>query len=99
MADYLDSHAESNPESSKRRFLYPLGRYYGEFSPGKVAFNANLQEFAQRINFICGLEASGKLPPEEAFKQIKGLWKELKESKQALLDTPTINGSSPEDPA
>jgi hypothetical protein len=101
MTDHLDSHSESNAdaESSKRRFLYPLGRYYGEFSPGKVAFNANLQDFAQRINFICGLEASGKLPPEEAFQQIKGLWKELKESKHALLDTPMTNGASPEDQA
>jgi hypothetical protein len=86
----------NHPESDKRRFLYPMGRYYGDFSPGKLAFNANLQEFAQRINFICGLESSGKLPPEEAFTQIKALWKELKGSKQLLLDTPMTDTSPPE---
>jgi hypothetical protein len=77
-----------NPEQDKEQFLYPIGRYYGEFTPGKVAFNANLQEFAQRISLICGLEASGKLPPDQAFSRIKDLWRELKDSKQALLDTP-----------
>jgi hypothetical protein len=86
VADHPNS--DSHPNQNKDQFLFPLGRYHGEFSPGKLAFNANLQEFAQRISFICGLESSGKLPPEEAFKQVKALWKELKESKQAFLDTP-----------
>lgn len=86
MADHPNPGKPSDRD--KEQFLFPLGRYHGEFSPGKLAFNANLQEFAQRISFICGLESSGKLPPDEAFKQVKALWKELKESKQAFLDTP-----------
>lgn len=65
-------------------FLYPRSRYYGKIQPENMVFNANLQEFAQRVNFICALETGGKLPPEEAYKQIKKLWKQLKRSKKEL---------------
>ncbi|MFB2834634.1 hypothetical protein [Floridanema evergladense] len=70
--------------SDRENFLYPRSRYYGSVNPENLVFNANLQEFTQRINFICALETSGKLPPEEAYQQIKGLWKQLKRSKREL---------------
>jgi len=70
--------------NDRSNFLYPRSRYYGQINPENMVFNANLQEFAQRVNFICALETSGKLPPEEAYKQIKGLWKQLKKSKKQL---------------
>lgn len=69
---------------SKDEFLYPRSRYYGEFSPQHLAFNANIQEFSTKIGYICALETSGKIPPLEAYHQIKQLWKELKQSKKAL---------------
>ncbi|WP_413174143.1 hypothetical protein [Anabaena azotica] len=69
---------------SKDDFLYPRGRYYGHVQPENLVFNANLQEFAQRVSYICNLETSGKLPPGEAYKQIKMLWKQLKRSKKQL---------------
>lgn len=75
-----------NTETSKNQFLYPTGRYRGEFTPEHLAFNANLQEFAQRVSLLCGLETGGKIPPEAAYQEIKQLWKQLKKSKQALLD-------------
>jgi len=65
-------------------FLYPRSRYYGDFTPENLVFNANLQEFTQRVSFICGLETGGKISPEEAYYQIKHLWKELKKSKKNL---------------
>lgn len=70
--------------TDKFEFLHPRSRYYGEFTPENMAFNANLQEFAQRVTFISCLETGGKLQPEEAYKQIKGLWKQLKRSKKEL---------------
>ena len=73
-------------ENEKDKFLYPTSRYRGEFTPEHLAFNANLQEFAQRVSLICGLETGGKIPPGQAYKDIKQLWKQLKESKQSLLD-------------
>ena len=69
---------------NKDDFLYPRGRYYGQVKPENLVFNANLQEFAQKISYICNLETGGKLPPEEAYEQIKSLWKELKRTKKQL---------------
>jgi hypothetical protein len=66
------------------KFVFPRGRYYGEFTPENVVFNANLQEFAQRVSFICNLETSGKLTPEEAYDAVKELWHVLKASKRQL---------------
>jgi len=69
---------------NKDDFLYPRGRYYGQVKPENLVFNANLQEFAQKISYICNLETGGKIPPEQAYEQIKGLWKELKRTKKQL---------------
>lgn len=68
----------------KENFLYPRSSYRGAVKPENVVFNANLQEFAQRISYICNLETGGKVSPEDAYKQIKALWKELKQSKKEL---------------
>ena len=79
--------AESTDSSkAKEDFFYPTASYRGEFTPEHLAFNANLQEFAQRVSIICGLETGGKVPPGEAYTEIKKLWKQLKESKEALLE-------------
>ncbi len=64
----------------KEDFLYPRTSYRGKFDPESLVFNANLQEFAQRVNYICNLETSGKIPSDVAYQQIKDLWKVLKQS-------------------
>ena len=68
----------------KDNFLYPRGRYYGQVKPENLVFNANLQEFAQRVSYICNLETAGKIPTEQAYEQIKALWKDLKRTKKQL---------------
>lgn len=73
-----------NDNNKLNDFLYPSSRYYGQVKPENLVFNSNLQEFAQKISYTCNLETSGKLPPEEAYKQIKSLWKQLKRSKKQL---------------
>lgn len=84
---WVISVAESTDNSKeKEKFFYPTANYRGEFTPEHLAFNANLQEFAQRVSIICGLETGGKVPPGDAYTEIKKLWKQLKESKQALLE-------------
>lgn len=65
-------------------FLYPRSRYYGKIQPENLVFNANLQEFAQRVSYICNLETAGKLSPEESYRQIQVLWKDLKRTKKQL---------------
>jgi hypothetical protein len=70
--------------NDKYNFFYPHSSYRGEVKPENLVFNSNLQEFAQRVSYICNLETGGKLPPEQAYKQIKSLWKQLKRSKKEL---------------
>jgi hypothetical protein len=66
------------------KFLYPHSSYRGQVKPENLVFNANLQEFAQKVSYIANLETNGKLAPEEAYRQIKILWKRLKLSKKEL---------------
>ncbi len=68
----------------KSDFLYPRHRYRGQWTPENLAFNANLQEFSQRVGYICSLETNGKLSPDQAYREIKSLWKQLKRSKKQL---------------
>lgn len=76
----------TNSEQQRDDFIMPRSRYRGEFSPEALAFNANLQEFANRVSLICGLETNGKISSNEAYDQIKALWKTIKVSKKNLID-------------
>lgn len=86
----------TDAEQEKKKFLYPIGQYRGEFTPEHLAFNANLQEFAQRVSLVCGLETGGKIPPDQAYQEIKQLWQQLRESKRNLLDQ--VGGDRPDLP-
>ncbi|MGM3307120.1 DUF7219 family protein [Anabaena sp. WFMT] len=65
-------------------FLYPHNPYYGQINSEYLAFNAQLQDFSQRVNYICSLQTGGKLSSEEAYKQIQVLWKQLKMTKKKI---------------
>jgi glutathione peroxidase-family protein len=68
----------------KNNCLYQYYKYQGQFTPENLAFNANLQEFSQRVTYICNLETRGKLSPQESYEQIEDLWKQLTNSFQTL---------------
>lgn len=68
----------------KDEFLHPRYPYRGEVKPENIVFNANLQEFAQEVTYICNLETAGKIKPEQAYRKIKELWKKLQLSKEEL---------------
>jgi len=76
---------DSTDQNTREGFILPRYPYRGEFSPEHLAFNANLQEFAGRVSLICNLETGGKISSQDAYNQIKALWKELKASKKNLL--------------
>jgi len=69
---------------NRDEFLYPRSRYRGEFKPEHLVFNANLQDFVQRVSYISALQTGGKISAEQAYQDIKSLWKQLKHSKQQL---------------
>ena len=59
-----------------------------DWTPQRAAFHQNLEQFADRIGLIVGLQANGKISQEEAYEQTKSLWKTLKISKNDLLSEP-----------
>jgi hypothetical protein len=90
----------SQPDASKSKqikdnFVMPRMPYRGDFTPGHLVFNSNLQEFAHRVSLICGLETGGKISGDQAYEDIKKLWQELKASKKNLLEY----DQTPDDPA
>lgn len=70
--------------ADQHNFLYPRSRYRGQVKPENLVFNANLQEFSQRVSYISCLETGGKITPEESFQEIRSLWKQLKKSRKQL---------------
>lgn len=71
-------------QDNKNSLRYPLNHYHGKFNPENLVFDANLQEFTQQVVYIVGLETSGKILPEEAYKQIQQLWEQITISKHEL---------------
>ena len=68
----------------KQDFLYRYYKYFGQVKPENLVFNANLQEFVQRVSFIGNLETRGKLSSPESYQQIESLWQQLTQSYKAL---------------
>ncbi|WP_231605231.1 hypothetical protein [Synechococcus sp. CBW1006] len=66
------------------------GGYWGSgWSPERLVFHQNLESFAERVGLIVGLQANGKISQEQAYAEIRAIWKDLRYSKDALLDTKT----------
>jgi hypothetical protein len=61
-----------------------------DWSPQRLLFHQNLESFAERVGLIVALQGNGKLSQEQAYDQIRAIWKELKDSKGNL-----INGKGP----
>lgn len=62
------------------------GSYRGaDWSPQRLAFHQNLETFAEQVGLIVGLQANGKLSQDQAYGQIRRIWRELKLSKATLL--------------
>jgi len=57
-----------------------------DWTPERLLFHQNLETFAERVGLIVGLQGNGKISQEEAYAQIKKVWKALKQSKDFLID-------------
>jgi hypothetical protein len=51
-----------------------------DWTPERLMFHQNLEQFAERIGLIVGLQGNGKISQEQAYAEIKTLWKDLKQS-------------------
>ena len=84
MVNYYEMREGTMAEDARSDILYSRNRYRGQVKPENLVFNANLQEFTQRVGYICNLETAGKLDSETAYEQIKTLWEDLERSKESL---------------
>ncbi|HEY9710775.1 MAG TPA: hypothetical protein V6D48_21385 [Oculatellaceae cyanobacterium] len=73
------------------RFLYPRRPYHGLVKPEDLVFNANLQEFAQRVSYITNLQTRGKLSVQESYQQVNALWEQLQSSYWTLGIEPDVD--------
>jgi len=79
--------ADGNAMQSVRSPMEAHGSYRGKnWSPQRLVFHQNLESFAEQVGLIVGLQSNGKLSQEQAYAQIRQLWKGLKQSKDALID-------------
>jgi hypothetical protein len=58
-------------------FLFSPSSYKGDFTPESLVFQGTLQEFAQRVSYICELEDNGNISPQEAYAQVRLLFEAL----------------------
>ncbi len=49
-------------------------------------FEKELGKFSDKVDILVGLEMGGKISPEEAYQQIKDMYKELKKLRKAEKD-------------
>ncbi|MEB3296954.1 MAG: hypothetical protein VKL23_05400 [Cyanobacteriota bacterium] len=75
-------HGDRQVHSPLEAFSSYRGR---DWSPERLAFHQNLESFADRVGLIVGLQSNGKISQEEAYSEIRRIWKQLKGSKGSLL--------------
>jgi hypothetical protein len=67
--------------------LEGFSHYRGDdWTPERLAFHQNLEQFADRVGLIVGLQGNGKISQEAAYDEIKKLWKSLRGSRSSLFD-------------
>jgi hypothetical protein len=67
--------------------LEGFSHYRGsDWTPERVAFHQNLEQFADRVGLIVGLQGNGKISQEVAYDEIKKLWTLLRSSRSSLLE-------------
>jgi hypothetical protein len=76
----------SEMAASVRSPLEGFSAYRGsDWTPERLAFHQNLEAFAERVGLVVGLQSNGKISQEQAYTEIRKIWKELKGSKDTLL--------------
>jgi hypothetical protein len=85
--------SDANPDpnvddgSEVRSPMEAHGSYRGDdWSPQRLLFHQNLESFAERVGLIVALQGNGKLSQEQAYARIRRMWKDLRSSKDELLD-------------
>ena len=85
MIDSSDPYPER--DAGTQSPLEGFSNYRGDdWSPERLAFHQNIEQFADRVGLIVGLQGNGKISQEAAYDEIKQLWKMLRGSRSTLFD-------------
>lgn len=68
--------------------INPLSSFPGKPTLFQYMFKANLQEFGNKVDLLCALQTEEKISAEDAYAEIRKLWKELKSVNSDLLEEP-----------
>lgn len=68
--------------------LNPLASFPEKPKLVQHLFKTNLKEFANKVDLLCDLQTGGKISAEDAYAEIRKLWKELKNVNSSLLKKP-----------
>ena len=67
--------------------LEAFSNYRGkDWSPERLAFHQNLEQFAERVGLIVALQGNGKVSQEVAYAEIKQIWSQLRDSNKNLIN-------------
>ncbi|MFM7314519.1 MAG: hypothetical protein ACKO0M_15380 [Cyanobium sp.] len=78
---------EREPASGVHAPLEGFSHYRGDdWTPERLAFHQNLEQFADRVGLIVGLQGNGKISQQMAYDQIRQLWASLRDSRNNLLE-------------
>ena len=76
----------SGSEDGVRSPLAGYSHYRGDdWTPERLAFHQNLEQFADRVGLIVGLQGNGKISQEVAYDEIRKLWTLLRSSRSSLI--------------
>ena len=70
--------------TGKHELLDSSSYNHGDNMPENLVFSAKLQEFANKVDYICCLETGGKIQCLEAYEQIKTLLQQLDDANDSL---------------
>lgn len=73
-------------QASKEEFLYPTPPINpdSDVSFVEIAQINNLNNFSHHVSYLTNMAIGGKITPNEAYKEIKKLYKAMKQSHKSL---------------
>jgi hypothetical protein len=76
----------SKQQQSKEEFLYPTPAINpdADVSFLDIATINNLNNFSHHVSYLTNLAIGGKMTPDDAYKEIKKLYKAMKQSHKSL---------------
>jgi hypothetical protein len=73
-------------KQSKEEFLFPTPSINpnADMSFVEIAQTSNLNNFSHHVSYLANMVIGGKINPEDAYQEVKKLYKALKQSHKSL---------------